>query len=79
MAEDVGRVAASAAKVADSQWSQKIYGNHHIMNFYTKLMSQLSFLSFENESLRNNLVTTLHASKFSNATSQSPLQTIKDC
>lgn len=58
LAEDVGRVAASAAKVADSQWGQKIYENHHIMNFYTKLMSQLSFLSFENESLRNNLVTT---------------------
>ena len=58
LAEDVGRVAASAAKVADSQWSQKIYENHHIMNFYAKLMSHLSFLAFKNESLRNNLVTT---------------------
>ena len=37
LAEDVGRVAASAAKVADSQWGQKIYENHQIMNFYAKL------------------------------------------
>ena len=33
LAEDVGRVAASAAKVADSQWGQKIYENHHIYEF----------------------------------------------
>jgi hypothetical protein len=45
-------VAASAAKVADSQWGQKIYENHHIMNFYEKIVAQVSFLSFENESLR---------------------------
>jgi len=62
-------VAASAAKVADSQWGQKNYENHHIMNFYAKIMSRLSFLSSENESLRNNLGDNLDASKFSNATS----------
>lgn len=55
LAEDVGRMAASAAKVADSQWSQKNYENHHFMNFDEKI---ISFLSFENESLRNNVVTT---------------------
>ena len=58
MAEDVGRVAASAAKVADSQWGQKNYENRHMMNFYAKIMAQLSFLSFENEPLKNYFVTT---------------------